>query len=262
MASGVNRFGLRRSALSAAIKREVRRHCGFGCAICGSAIYTYEHFDPPFAQARQHSAAGITLLCSDHQTQSFKGLLSKSTIAAHNAQPFAKTRNYVSHLFDIGTGWPEIEVGTLRFQKSQNILMIADVVLLSIKPPEQRSRVWRISARFFDENDRLTAEIVDNEIRVAANNFDFEQIGNRFVVFGPDRSEVLRVELDPPTRLVVRNCLFRHAGSQVAARGSHLRVDTPTCKDARIAGGQWVNFGIFIDKAGNARLDSSVPSRP
>ena len=59
-----NRYGLARSQLTPAIKREVRQRCGFGCIKCGNALIQYEHFDPPFEHAKEHNPNGITLLCA------------------------------------------------------------------------------------------------------------------------------------------------------------------------------------------------------
>ncbi|GAH43227.1 unnamed protein product, partial [marine sediment metagenome] len=52
--SSTNQYGLSRY-IPLEIKRAVRQKCGFGCVVCGSTIYQYHHFDPPFNEAKQHN---------------------------------------------------------------------------------------------------------------------------------------------------------------------------------------------------------------
>ena len=51
-----NEHGLPRH-IPADVARAVRQECGFGCVICGVALIQYEHFDPEFAEAREHVAS-------------------------------------------------------------------------------------------------------------------------------------------------------------------------------------------------------------
>ena len=106
-----NTYGLSRY-IPAAVKKEIRRRCGFGCVICGNAIITYEHIDPPFAIARTHDPKRMTLLCGTHQTESTKGLLSKETITSADSNPFCKQKGYARHLFDLGGIRPVLVVGS------------------------------------------------------------------------------------------------------------------------------------------------------
>ncbi|MEH2485180.1 Abi-alpha family protein [Bradyrhizobium sp. AZCC 2230] len=81
-----NRHGLSRN-IPADVKRTVRQRDGFGCVVCGKAIYDYEHFDPEFADATQHDPAGIVLLCISCHGKKTRGFLSKQTIAAARQSP-------------------------------------------------------------------------------------------------------------------------------------------------------------------------------
>jgi len=40
-----NKFGLSRT-IPEAIKSQIRRDDGYGCVVCGNALYQYEHIDP------------------------------------------------------------------------------------------------------------------------------------------------------------------------------------------------------------------------
>src|SRR5574337_274292 len=75
----VNKFGLSRD-IPDLIKREVRQKCGFGCVVCGSAVYQYEHLEPLFPDAKNHDPNGIVLLCGGCHDRVTRGMLSKETI--------------------------------------------------------------------------------------------------------------------------------------------------------------------------------------
>src|SRR5687768_2599641 len=106
-----NRLGLARD-IPDAVKREVRQRCGFGCVIDGSALYTYEHFDPPYKDARRHEPAGITLLCGSCQLKTSRGQLSKLTIAEANANPYPLHQGWSGAVFDVGPKRPFVVLGT------------------------------------------------------------------------------------------------------------------------------------------------------
>jgi hypothetical protein len=62
MSQDRNRFGLSRH-ISHEVKAEIRRRSKFGCVRCRNAIYTYEHIDPPFSDAKAHDPGAIPPLC-------------------------------------------------------------------------------------------------------------------------------------------------------------------------------------------------------
>jgi len=62
MVNEINIHGLSRT-IPEGIKRQVRQECGFGCVVCGLAIATYEHIDPPFKTAKDHDPSKIAYLC-------------------------------------------------------------------------------------------------------------------------------------------------------------------------------------------------------
>lgn len=196
-----NKHGLTRY-VPTKVATVVRRRCGFGCVICGRAIYTYEHFAPVFAQAKSHDPKGITLLCGDHQNQSTKGLLSKETIALADMNPCAKQRGYADHLFDLGGKRPSLVVGSSNFLTTSTLL-INGRDYFRLDAPEYHSRLWRLTATFTDDLGKASCEIVNNELRIGADNFDFEQVGQRFLVHDYAGKEVLDMVLQPPTALVL-----------------------------------------------------------
>ena len=82
-----NKHGLDRQ-IPNRIKCEVRKRCGSGCVVCGDASATYEHFFPPFQEALEHCAEGITLLCNRHKIGESPDMLSREQVAVFDANPF------------------------------------------------------------------------------------------------------------------------------------------------------------------------------
>ena len=198
-----NRFGLSRD-IPTDVRRTVRRRCGFGCVICGSAIVTYEHFDPPFRDAKSHRTEGITLLCGGHQLESSKGLLSKESIGAANAKPICHQRGFSAQMLDFGSARPILFLGGTDVSLCGPGIAFNDRWLFRVRPPEAHSTRWRLSAKFQTSDGIIASEIRDNELIVPAKPFEIEQVGRRLLVHS-DLQVVLDLEVFPPNQLTLNH---------------------------------------------------------
>jgi hypothetical protein len=196
-----NRFSLTRS-IPKDVRKRVRRRCGFGCVICGDAIVTYEHFDPPFRNATKHSAEGITLLCGSHQLESSKGLLSRDTIAKANGKPLCLERGYAAHLLDLGDQRPRLTIGGSNVTNCGSGIAVDGHWMLRLREPESHSRRWRLSARFQSAGGVVACEIRDNEIILPATNFEIEQVA-RSILVRNEGTVVLELEFLPPSGISI-----------------------------------------------------------
>ena len=88
MSSNKNKHGLSRT-IREDVKLQIRQNSKFGCVICRAAIYTYEHIEPVFVDAKEHDPDNMCLLCPNHQAESTSGVLSKNRIKAM----YSKIRN-------------------------------------------------------------------------------------------------------------------------------------------------------------------------
>lgn len=77
---------INRDSIDAKIKREVRQRCGFGCVICGSPIYDYEHMEE-WAIVKRHIAGEITLLCPLHHREKTVGRMPSEMVKKANDNP-------------------------------------------------------------------------------------------------------------------------------------------------------------------------------
>lgn len=207
----VNAHGLKRSSLIAATKREVRQRCGFGCVICGSAIIQYHHFDPPFADAREHRAEGITLLCGGCHDRVTRRVWSDEKVKAANANPKAK-QSGAHELLDL-TAPVTLVLGTMIFVGIGALITIGDDCLLELRFTADGPS---LNARFFDDENRPTVTVVDNELQFCADAWDIEAIGPTLVVRRGLNDIAFKALLHPPHGVYVRALNVNMGGWRIA----------------------------------------------
>ncbi len=161
--SNKNEFNLSRN-IPKKIARQVRQRCGFGCVICGSGIYQYEHFNPPFMDCRHHSAEGITLLCGSHHDEKERGFLPLEKIEIANQSPFCKKQGFKNQLY-LNEDCPRLFLGSNEFFGYKDVILIEEFSLLRIDPPEFENSPFRLSGHFFNENGEELLSIKQNEWR-------------------------------------------------------------------------------------------------
>jgi hypothetical protein len=235
-----NRFGLSRY-IPAAITKQVRRRCKFGCVVCGSAIVTYEHIDPVFSDARRHDPTKITLLCGHHQLESSKGLLSKKSIQEFDANPKGSERGYVDSMFDLGGKVPSLVMGGNELNLNPNqVFSINDLPILKIEYPERKSRKWRLSGIFYGQNNRIICHIESNELRLLADNSDIIQKSNRFCIINENEQRIFELEISPPDELRINFMTLVLNGHEISIDG-----DTITFTNAAKTGRQTFKNCMF-----------------
>ncbi len=198
-----NRLGLSRD-IPDQIKREVRSACGFGCVICGCAIYQYEHLDPIFAQAKEHDPNNIVLLCASCHDKVTRGIWSKEKVSNAQKKPYAKIKGHSEFSLDVSVeSGLKIRVGQTEFIGIQDIILIDGVSILSIDNPEQPNSPPRINAKFYDRKNTLISQIINNEWRGETSAFDIEIIGKRITVRSDSRKIDLILRLEPPNGVLI-----------------------------------------------------------
>lgn len=213
-----NSHGLGRT-IPAEIKREVRQRCGFGCVRCGLALYDYEHFDPDFKDAREHSPKGITLLCMQCNQKRMRGMLSVETVRSANKNPICLDKGFANETFDFGTEPMEIQFAGLRFTNCDTLIEINGFPLLSIHPPEEPSGPYRLSGRFADQTGEITLAIRNNVWAAGSNNWDVECVGSKITIRNGPREIALVLKSAPPRRLIVEQLNMQFEG--IRLRGSN-----------------------------------------
>jgi hypothetical protein len=139
--------------------------------ICGSAVVQYYHFSPPFAEARDHLASGITLLCGRCLQKAPE--TGNAEIARRDAAPFCKANDYTQDFLFISRGDVKPQVRGMPV-KRQIIAMFDEEMLIGFAPPEQAGGPLRLFARFADDEGNDALQIVDNEWRAGIEVFDVD----------------------------------------------------------------------------------------
>lgn len=197
-----NRQDLSRT-IPEAVKREVRQRDGFGCIVCGSAFYQYDHLGTAFKDAGTHDPKEIVLLCGGCHDRKTRGALSTETLQAHAQSPRCVQKGFSWGLLDIGHDYPEIVLGTLTATHVRSLLTIDGEDVLSIAPPVVPHGPFTINASLYDQNGRQTLKIVRNEFQAGTSNWDVEVTGPRVTVRSALGRFDLVIRVEPPHRLVV-----------------------------------------------------------
>jgi hypothetical protein len=166
----VNSHGLSRN-IPEQEKRCVRQRCGFGCIICGSAVVLYHHFSPPFAEAKQHLASGITLLCGRCLQKASQA--GEAEIAKWNAAPFCKTNGYTQDFLFTAMDEVRLQIRSLIFKRKM-LVMYDEEMLIGFAPPEQEGGPLRLFARVTDDEGNDILQILDNEWCAGIEAFDVD----------------------------------------------------------------------------------------
>lgn len=198
-----NKFGLSRN-IPARTKKEIRKACGYGCIICGSSIYQYEHIEPLFNQATEHDPETIGLLCGACHDNVTRKIWSKERVKEARANPRCKQIGYSSFAFDVSKNENFfIQIGNTRFMNLESIIEIEDMQILQLNRPEEPYNPPRINAQFFDRNGTNIASITDNEWAGSVSAFDIETTGNRISIRSAKRKIDLSLILEAPRLLKI-----------------------------------------------------------
>lgn len=174
-----NRFGLSRT-IPSPIKRGVRQRDWFGCIFCALPFIQYEHVDPLFCDAKQHTINGITLLCPTCHAKVTSKLISKALVKDAMKKPKAKELKKVSDKLLFTESHPTVHIGGAKFEKCNTILRCKGEDIFSISNEDDR---YFINAKFWDSKGNQNLTIVNNEWQVQTENiWDLEVIGNTITI--------------------------------------------------------------------------------
>lgn len=247
-----NRYGLSRD-IPDGVKRSVRQRDGFGCVMCGRAIYDYEHIQPEFADAKEHSVDGIVLLCSEHHGLRTRGMLSIDTVLNAVKSPRAKQKGFSFGPFDVGIEPPSVLLGALKARNVQTLIQILGEAVFSIQAPAERGLPFLINARLRDRDGNVIFEIADNEWRTPCDNWDVVVEGPRITIRKKLGDILLQVRSDPPQQLVIERLDMIHRGNRITCReGESLQIETDAGARLTCAGVEIEDCAIALAFDGGA----------
>ncbi|APC13980.1 MULTISPECIES: SEC-C metal-binding domain-containing protein [Providencia] len=221
-----NKYGLT-DTIPAAIKREVRQRCGFGCVNCGNAVYQYEHLEPTFAEAIEHNPEHIVLLCGGCHDRVTRKILSKETIKLRSIKPICRQQGFSFGPFDLGLVEPTIKIGTLICKNVESLIEIDGESIFTIKTPECEGAPFRINAFIADRNGHEILKIIDNEWITTTSNWDVEVVGQKITIRKQRGDITLILRTEAPHSLIVEKLEMTHRGSKIKCNENEdLQINT------------------------------------
>ena len=205
MATPPNRYGLTRN-IPASVERTIRQRSKFGCVICRSAIYEYEHIEPGFVDCQTHDPDFMCLLCGLCHSKVTKNHLSKETVLREykriSSDPNIK-RPFGD--IDVSANHFTIFMGNNKFTASKSIISIDDQDILRLDPPEDDGGPPLLSGVFYDDSGKEIFSIQKNKWHGPLDAWDMEIVGNRIIIRTEKRRIALDIALNPPNRININH---------------------------------------------------------
>ena len=225
-----NKHGLRRH-IPDNIKFEIRRRSKFGCVICRCAIYEYEHIIPEFHDALEHNPENMCLLCGRCHNKVTKGLLSKATIQ-QKYELIQNSTNIKKPFDDLDLSHNDITVklGSSTFRHSKCLILVDDIIVLAIEPPEDESSFPVLSGFFADDNGNELFRINKNEWHGSIDIFDIEIVSNNITVCTSKQKAALHIKVNPPELIEIVELDMRIGQSHLILTEDELKVGRITPK--------------------------------
>lgn len=210
-----NKYGLSRN-IPNPIKQKIRQICGFGCVICGCAIYEYHHYNPSFNDAKNHDPSKIALLCGKCHNYITKGHWSEEKLREAHKTPKTLQNGFSSGFFDVSKKTPIISFGNSIFTNVSIIIQAFEIPILKISPPENDGSPFRLSGIFYDSMGQECFRIIENEWQGLVGNWDIEIIGPVVTIRRDQRKIALKLRIDPPDKFYIEkiNMLYRGVSIQ------------------------------------------------
>ncbi|NSL91677.1 HNH endonuclease signature motif containing protein [Acetobacter syzygii] len=219
-----NKHGLSR-IIPNSVKLKIRKNSFFGCVVCCSSIFEYEHIDPEFINAMTHDPDKMTLLCPKCHQNVTSGRMSKETVKLGKEDPCPKKSGNSSDIFDIGRTMPSIKIGGRTFNNSPEPIIVDGKPLFKILPGEQQGAPFRLSGDFYNEEGKLILSIVDNEWIVhVLNTWDVDVVGPVITIRESPRKIALQLRANPPSGLIIEKIHMRTANMLFVGNSQTLKA--------------------------------------
>lgn len=212
-----NAKGLSRS-IPEVIKREVRQRCGFGCVVCGNAIFHYDHLVTGYADAYEHRADDITLLCGGHHDEKSRGWLPGAAVVAANANPICLSNGFAKGPLYFGVLVPEIILGNISCRNVETILSVLGERVLYLSPPEVEGGPYFLNALLRNNSGEVILHIVNNEWLTPIENWDVQVVGPRVSIRNAPGDIALEFKSEAPDRLIFERLNMTHKGFTISCK--------------------------------------------
>jgi hypothetical protein len=223
-----NKHGLSRT-IPEGVKRKVRKDAGFGCVICGTGIYEYEHVDPEWFEATTHNPRFMTLLCGSCHSKKTRGIIGIDTIKEAMKNPKCKQQGFSNDWLDFGKKKPIVKLGNTVFHNTVSLISINFESIFSILPPDLKvpNSPYRLFGLFTDNDGNILLEIKDNEWFGNPDNWDIENIGRKMSIRKKQGDISLVLENIPGDKIIIHRVKMNYKGYTIDGDSKSVTISTP-----------------------------------
>ncbi|MEJ7601434.1 MAG: hypothetical protein WKG01_26255 [Kofleriaceae bacterium] len=182
--------------------RQVRQECGFGCVLFGRLPFKYDHFDPEWAEATEHRAEGIALLCGDCETQRTRHLIGINQIRLARISPFNLVQGRDPFWgLRLGSEPLALAFGGNCGRASNRVVPIEinGVPLIAI---ERDADAWLVSGALCDDSGRASLRFAGSEIIASRGQWDVDLVGQSLTIRRGKGDVVAEIVLDGENRVL------------------------------------------------------------
>lgn len=223
MSNQKNIYGLPRN-IPTQVKREVRQRDGFGCVLCAVPIIQYEHVDPEFKDAKEHSVTAITLLCPTCHSKVTGKQISKEIVKEAMKDPAANRVSQIGDRLQFTKSHPTVVLGGATFVECEIPLMVKDKEIISIRQDDGR---YFLNANLWDGKGKQSLQIVDNEWLVSKENlWDLTIIGNRVSIHEKGKSPTLVFRIENSNKFIIEKFDMKISGNRIFGDEKVLNINS------------------------------------
>ena len=195
-----------RTAIPAAVKLSVRQRARFGCVMCGSPIYDYEHIDG--YNMTGHDPDAMTLLCPMHHREKTAGRLPTELVRRAASSPYNLSHSVgANHPLFYEPGSMILELGNVhlvrgddQFTEPFGIEIDGQIVLGGVCA----DGAIEMSIDLRDANNVVLLRVIRGQLRVSTRALDITFVGQVLTIGSLDQQTYLRIVFAPP-RIVVES---------------------------------------------------------
>jgi trigger factor len=208
------------------MRRNVRQRCGFGCVICGTPIYDYDHIEN-WSEVREHEESNLTLLCVQHHREKTNGLLPVDVVKVANATPY-NVEHGITAPYGLHFGGQQVDfiLGSVRFRSMGGPtfvpIMVDDQAILAFHEIDGDLGIYIVD---YDDFNYPILVIEHNVLRVGLNSWDVSFIGQELTIrTGPGEIK-LAIKFEPPNRVVIGRAQLKRNGVVVDVHPDHMTIN-------------------------------------
>lgn len=173
------------------IKRNVRRKCRFGCILCGSPIFEYDHINN-YSSSFDHSVDNLILLCREHHGAKTQGRLPIERIRYLEKNPFNNGRDFttsaIAAYFSRNNGILELGSAKLEFpfdaDGHASALIVDSIEVLGFILEDGH---LLINIILFERGRGVVLKILRSEMVVNTGVWDYQLVGRKLRIWSKQR---------------------------------------------------------------------------